>query len=204
MHSFVLSFQSGYSPSNFPHLTPALELDDAIIEFSGTLESKGLPTEMRSSADIDAVVNGLRDYLKRLDFWQYYVLDVQQEKDAIGKALAAGVATAWAGPDIRGKSPSEIAQIVRAYDDEGLIQGLGKYARRFGVHIDGAVALGILQAASGDVSADSWGKVVDILNVPLYEEWENDTKIALDNIRNRLSYTRLDEHGPKMGRISKK
>ena len=68
MHSFVHSFQSGYSPSNFPHLTPALELDDAIIEFSGTLESKGLPTEMRSSADIDAVVNGLRDYLKRLDF----------------------------------------------------------------------------------------------------------------------------------------
>ena len=35
------------------------------------------------------------------------------------------------------------------------------------------------------------------------EEWKNDTQAALDNIRNRLRYIRLEEHGPKLGPITK-
>ncbi|THH18461.1 hypothetical protein EW146_g2524, partial [Bondarzewia mesenterica] len=196
--------EAGYSPANFPHLTPALEFDDAILEFSESLKSSGLPSEVHSMADIDLLINGFRDYIKKLNFWQYYVLDVQKEKDSVQKALDKGKVTKWEGPDIGGRSPAEIARIIRAYHDGKLIQGLGTYAKRFGVHVDAAIAVGVLQASGGDVSAEAWGKIVDVMNVPLYDEWEADTKIGFDQIRNRLKYARLDEHGPKLGPISRK
>ena len=76
--------------------------------------------------------------------------------------------------------------------------------------MDGGVAAGLVKAAFVDMGdanmdslADAWVRVVDVLNVPLYEEWEEDTRVALDNVKNRLKYTRLDEHGPRMGEISK-
>jgi glycogen debranching enzyme len=55
-----------------------------------------------------------------------------------------------------------------------------------------------------DALAEAWARVVDVLNVPLYEEWKADTSAALDQIRNRLVYIRLDESGPKMGNIDKR
>ncbi|KAJ8094335.1 bifunctional 4-alpha-glucanotransferase/amylo-alpha-1,6-glucosidase [Marasmius tenuissimus] len=39
--------------------------------------------------------------------------------------------------------------------------------------------------------------------MPLYQEWEEDTRVAIDNVKNRLKYARLDENGPKLGEISK-
>jgi glycogen debranching enzyme len=78
------------------------------------------------------------------------------------------------------------------------------------VHIDGGVAGGLVKAAfvnitnDFDALADAWGRVIDVLNVPLYAEWEEDTKIALESVNNRLKYTRLEEGGPKMGEISDK
>ena len=54
-----------------------------------------------------------------------------------------------------------------------------------------------------DTLAEAWGKVIDVLNVPLYEEWEADTKVALEQVRGRIKYTRLDDHGPRLGEITK-
>jgi len=55
-----------------------------------------------------------------------------------------------------------------------------------------------------DIARDPrWGRIVDVLNVPLYQEWKEDTKIALGNIKSRLKYTRLDEHGPRSGEITR-
>jgi glycogen debranching enzyme len=49
-----------------------------------------------------------------------------------------------------------------------------------------------------------WGDIVDALNVPLYKEWDQDVNIILENIKNRLKYGRLDDHGPKSGEINRK
>ena len=43
-----MTYDAGFSPANSPHLLPALELDDAIIKFSGSLKSLGLPSVVRS------------------------------------------------------------------------------------------------------------------------------------------------------------
>jgi glycogen debranching enzyme len=198
---------TGYSPANTPHLTPALELDTTMIEFSASLASKGLPVHVKTQQDIDTLINAFEKDVRALNLWQYYVLDVTKEKASIKSALSSGSVTSWKGPDVKGKSVVEIAEIVRS---SGLISGFGKLAARFGVRVDGSVAAGLVNAAFvnivNDVEAltEAWGSVVDALNAPLYDEWEEDTKIALENAKNELMRTRLEEGGPKMGEISEK
>ncbi|KAF8638941.1 hypothetical protein AX16_010415 [Volvariella volvacea WC 439] len=196
--------EAGYSPANSPHLTPALELDDAIIDFSRTLSERGLPTTVKSIDDVEALMLAFSDVLKALNLWQYYVLDVTREREAIKTALSTNNVIAWpARSTIAGKTLVQLAEIVQKSDK---IEGLGKFSARFGVSVNASYAAGLVRAAFPDLSldalADTWTSVVDILNVPLYAEWEDDTKAALENIRNRLKYTRLDDHGPKIGEIT--
>lgn len=195
--------EAGYSPFNTPHLAPALEVDDAMIEFSGSLEENDLPTVIKSQSDIDMLIDAFHDVLNGRNLWQYYVLDVAREKKGVRHALSVGDCPAWGGPDVQGKSPVELALILRA---EGKINDLGAFSSRFCVNIDPVVAVSVLKTAYPDSTnaelIEKWGHVCDVLNVPLYEEWKDDTKVALDNIRNRVKYTRLDEHGPKLGPIS--
>jgi glycogen debranching enzyme len=112
----------------------------------------------------------------------------------------------WNGPDVQGKSASELAIILREYRGGAVLQGLSKYAKRYGVHVDGAVAAGfVLAARGGDADlVSTWGEVVDALNLPLYREWEEDVNSALEHLKNRLKYGRLEDNGPKLGEITKK
>ncbi|KAF7796344.1 hypothetical protein EIP86_007521 [Pleurotus ostreatoroseus] len=195
--------EAGYSPANTPHLTPALELDDAMIQFSVSLEAKGLPTTVKSSQDIDVLMSAFEDYVKGLDFWQYYVLDVKAERESVKAALSQNKFTTWEG--IANKTVVELAELAKS---SGSVIGLGIPQARFGTHVKGEVAAGLVKAAFVELSdidalADAWIKVVDVINVPLYAAWNDDTRAAMDGIRNRMKYMRLDEHGPKLGPITK-
>lgn len=90
---------------NSPHLTPALELDTALIEFSSKLLSKGLPTSVNSAEDLDAIIAAASVEVKDLEFWQFYVLDATKERSSVLDALKKGSTKAWDGPPLR-ESPS--------------------------------------------------------------------------------------------------
>jgi glycogen debranching enzyme len=198
----------GYSPANTPHLRPALELDTAILDFSGSLKELGLPTSVNSEKDLDSLINGLRTKVKGLNLWQYYVLDVTRERENIRAVLSQpDRIVPWTGQPVAGKSVVELSHIVRA---AGKIEGLAKFGSRFGVHVDPAIAAGLVKAAfteleepNPDKLAEAWIRIVDVLNVPLYEEFNDDIRVALDNVKNRVKYTRFEEGGPKLGEISR-
>ncbi|KAF9462976.1 glycoside hydrolase family 13 protein [Collybia nuda] len=197
--------EAGYSPANSPHLTPAFELDSAIINFSESLTSLGLPTAINTLEDVDKIINAFEIVVKDLELWQFYVFDRAQERESVKAALASRKSGLWTHSDVKGKTFEELAEIVEA---QGNIKGIGELASRFGVSADPSLAATLIKAAFTDVTdidvlADAWVQIIDILNVPLYEEWEEDIKIAVENVRNRVKYARLDEHGPKLGDISK-
>ncbi|KZP16628.1 glycoside hydrolase family 133 protein [Athelia psychrophila] len=197
--------EAGFSPANTPHLAPALELDTAMLEFSASLAAKGLPTSVKAQGDIDTLMLAFEKEVRALNLWQYYVLNPKEEKAAVKAAVTAGKVTPWNGDSVSGKSVVEVSEVARS---SGIVEGLGTLGVRLGVHVDGSVAAGLAQAAfpqlagNADALAEKWGEVVDVLNVPLYEEWEEDTKIALESVKNRIKYTRLDDGGPKLGEIS--
>ncbi|KIL69487.1 glycoside hydrolase family 133 protein [Amanita muscaria Koide BX008] len=196
--------EAGYSPSNTPHLTPALDLDTAILRFSGSLASKNLPTTIKSEEDLNSVISAFGAVIRGLNLWQFYVFDVARERDSVGTALNLNENMTWVGPELAGRSWSELADILRLH---GKIKGIGELASRFGVSVDGNIAAGFIRAALPGVSdiktlVDSWAHVVDAINEPLYREWEEDIRVALDNIRNRAKYIRLDKNGPNFGDIT--
>ena len=197
--------EAGYSPLNTPHLSPALEIDDVMIEFSGSLEANDLPTTIKSQSDIDMLMGAFEDALAARNLWQYYVLDVAKEKKAFRHALTTSKVPEWNGSSLAGKSNVQIAETLRS---EGKVQNLAAFSSRFCVCVDPEVAASALKAAYSDKDdaylCETWEEILNILNVPLYEEWKEDTKVALDNIRNRVKYTRLEENGPKLGPISTK
>jgi glycogen debranching enzyme len=198
--------RAGFSPENTPHLAPAFELDTAMLEFSASLASKGLPTTVSSEGDVDTLTNAFAEHLKTIKLFQYYVLDAAAEKTNIKMAITTEKILPWNGEHLEGKPVEAIAEIIRR---EGKVEHHGSLAKRYGVRVEGATAAGITKAAfpqlgdDAEALAEAWGRVVDVLNVPLYQEWEEDTRVALDQIKNRLKYTRLDPHGPKLGPISK-
>ena len=197
---------AGYSPANTPHLTPALELDTAIIEFTSMMEEKGVPTHVSTEQDIDAIIDALGEHVKTKKLWQFYVLDVEAEKVALVDAFSSNTVIPWTGEDVSGKTEIQLAEIVRS---SSLIQGIGTFASRYVAHVDGRVSAGLISAAFGDLVNDigalarAWARVVDVLNVPLYEEWEDDTRTALGAIKCGLKYVHLEDHGPKVGKVSK-
>ncbi|KAG5721186.1 Glycogen debranching enzyme [Termitomyces sp. T112] len=197
--------EAGFSPANSPHLTPALELDTAMIEFSDNLETKGLPTSVNSEADITTLLNAFSSVTEELNLWQYYVLDTSRERQAVRDALTSGKYVPWSGPDVAGKSAVELAHIARS---RGIIKGVNTFSSRFCVKTDAVASAGMVKSAFVDITdynalADAWTKVVDVINVPLYEEWKDDTRVAMENIKNRIRYARLDDNGPKLGKITK-
>jgi glycogen debranching enzyme len=150
-------------------------------------------------------MTGLAESIKARNMWQYYVLDVEREKEVVKGAINSGKIVPWSGPDVAGKSIVELAEIVKTLS---IIAGLNELGSRYGARSDSGMAAGLLKAASVsivndvDTLVEIWAQVVDVINVPLYKEWEKDTTIALDHVKNRLKYIRLEENGPKLGEIS--
>ena len=195
-----MTFFLGFSPFNTPHLTPAFELDTAMLEFSKSLKAKGLPTHVNSVGDLDTIMDAFRQEINALNFWQYYVLDVKEQKSIVKAALST--APSWEGPDVLHKNVVELAEVVRSSD---VLDDSKKFHHRYAVTVKPELAASLVKAAfeltDEEALSEAWVRIVDVLNVALYQEWEEDTRVALDNIRNRVDYTRLAEHGPKLGEI---
>lgn len=186
-----------------PHLAPALELDNAIIDFSSNLASNGFPTSVSSQTDLDILLGALASKFKELQLWQYYVLDRAREKKGVLAIPIQDIPT-WTGPEVKDRSITELASIMKS---TGNILDLGQFKGRYGVHVDARAAASMVRAAFPELKdshslADAWERLVDVINVPLYEEWQIDNETALENIKNRVAYTRMDEHGPKLGEIT--
>lgn len=166
----------------------------------------GLPTHITSNSDIDILLGGLSAKIRdELQLWQYYVLDRHRERNGVLSALAQSNLE-WSNQDMRGKSFAELADFLKSTNQ---IKGLGEFRKRYGVHVDPEQGASLIRAAFPDLRdfnalADAWGSVIDIINEPLYREWEEDTRVALEHIKNRMEYTRLAEHGPKLGEITAK
>jgi glycogen debranching enzyme len=196
---------AGFSPANTPHLAPAVELENALFDLTVKLPSLGLPTTLDSSADLDKLVPHIESAIDNVNLWQYYVFDVQASVKEVATAVESGKIKTWSGETVAGKSIDQLAEIAKSTPD--LIQNYRAWSSRFCTKVDAEAAAGFIQSAYPNDNAtdlaSKWGKVVDIINVDLYNECNEDVKAAKDSVIGRIKYTRLEEGGPKMGEINK-
>ncbi|GAA6056561.1 hypothetical protein JCM3770_004362 [Rhodotorula araucariae] len=210
--------EAGYSVHSSPHLAGALELDNALLDLSRNLASLGLPTTLASSADLDAVMAHIEHtLLPSLKLYEFYALDVAGQKARFHSAWTSAALdkTMTAPPQGRGTDLSSLSIEARAtrFAETCLPPTWAQLGHRFHAQVDlpQAVAfiaehLGIAprSASAADHAADELARLLDVLNVDRYKQYDEDKKAILDNTRNRVKYTRLDEHGPRHGEISEK
>lgn len=206
---YPLSHLSAYNPVNSPHLTPAEELDGALLDLSSRLEELGLPSDPKNSSDISAIMEGVKtSVFSTLKLWQYYVLDTASHKEEFAKASSVGSSkkqiNSVGEDDLRNATLEQAPALLEKY----ALRNRMTLADRYTTHLDIALSLSICQTLGEGKSKEeiqqAFEKALDVINAPLYQLYDEDSKAALENLSGRMTYMRIEEGGPKMGKISKR
>lgn len=207
--------EAGYNVDTAPWLESALELDDALIKFGNNLATLGLPTEFKSVDDLLVVMNASRKHvIDAIRLWEFYVVDVKSETERIIEEWKNNLGRKTTKKDIynfEGIKGWDLKQRAAFIREKALINGnqiLGRFSRQVKLDIatDLVTALfGQYDESSSNVSAveSEVIKVLDELNAPFYTEYDGDVAEILEQLFNRIRYIRIDDHGPKLGPVTK-
>ena len=213
----------GYNVSTAPWLQSALELDTALMQFSNDLDKNGLPTELKSVDDLLKIMETIKTkVIASLRLWEYYVIDVKRDADAAVQAWANGNISFPEGgfggsglgglEVIKSATPAEQAKFLV---EKGMLN-TDRIGERFRRRADPAITAALITAIFGRYEGDSSDSadrgaarsrligILDEVNLPFYKEYDGDVAEILEQIFNRVKYTRLDDHGPKQGKVDLK
>lgn len=192
----------GYNLENSPHLVPAYELDTALLELSKSIDQYGLPKRLETKQDVDNVMSHIKDHIfPPLKLWEYDIVDadlaIQEFSSAILQSSSSYDNT-YKGEDVAGQPIKRQAELFGAY---AITEGTP--GTRFHRSVDISRAIAFVQSyAKQDEYKAVFQKLIEQYNLVWYKLYDDDVKIALDNIKNRIMYLRIDNNGPKWGEIS--
>lgn len=203
---------AGYSIKTAPHLKPALELDNALLEFSADLSALGYPTYLNNLEDLSQIMNGIKDrVINNLKLWEYYTIDVAtlsekiiayweriaKEPDCISRIEI---------PDHSKDDLKSTAHFFASHTGVNLnVFGEGRYNRSIEIESFVHILASFLSETdfqSLDVVKKTTLSILNEINLPFYQDYDNDAAIILTQLYNRIKYTRVDSHGPKLGEIT--
>lgn len=199
---------AGYNAETAPHLRAAIELDQALADFSDKMAEYGLPTEINNDCDLARAMDGVQEHvLKPLALWQYYVFDKESTILELKELHeTATVAPADVPDDVDLANLKQLASFVLTTANTNLSTVLED---RFSNKLDSSRFLGILltlvqdQQVQFEHISTKAAEIVDEINSRLYAEYDVDVAFLKNQIAERAKYMRLADNGPKLGRITK-
>ncbi|KAI8889108.1 glycoside hydrolase family 133 protein [Backusella circina FSU 941] len=195
----------GYNLHNSPHLMAAYELDSALINLSSCMEELDLPFDIASEQDIDEIISYIENSIfPALKLFEYKWIRIDEQIQTLHKYLHQNksVQTSFSVQEM------DMMQLL----NEKIVVN-GHVGTRFHKSLDCEYTISLLLALnSTDQMTEEWiDKMCSRLHILLeeynsfhYNIYEQDVKIALKNIKNRLMYTQLANDGPKLGIINEK
>ena len=215
--------EAGYSCKTAPHLRSAYELDTALLKFSDDMASLGYPTDIHGEDDLVKVIGGVKEHvISTLRLWEFYVLDVEHNTDAVVSAWKKGHVEVPQGTF--GDFGSHGIDEVRSWSLKQKVDWLTEHAmtgtdcmgERFRRKVqpkNGAALVSALfghysskqhSAADETAAHETVSKLLDACNVEYYKEYDNDCATIIEQLFNRIKYMRVDENGPRAGPVTKK
>jgi glycogen debranching enzyme len=199
--------EAGYNVETAPWLEAALDLDTALLKYSDDLEKLALPTEFKDVDDLLKVTGAMRKHaIDGIELWQFYVIDVKENASRLVDAWKSSSAVEPIS-DAQSWSLKEKADYIRENALQNASQILGRFSRK----VDASKALPLFAALFGpgnnstDAStvSDEVSRILDEVNLPFYKEYDAEVAVIVDQIFNRVKYMRIDDHGPKVGPVTK-
>lgn len=213
--------EAGYNVDTAPWLRSALELDSALLQYSKSLKKHGLPIKISSLDDLSEIMDGVKTHvLGPLKLWQYYVVDVKRDTEAVLEAWMAGQANfpegSFSEAGIRGLDVVKGWSLKQKADwlVDHALRGGDRMGERFRRRIDPNTGAALLCALFGRfdsrtsstpdsaVARDAISRILDEVNLHFYREYDTDSAEIQSQLHNRIKYVRLDSHGPKLGEIT--
>ncbi|KAJ1715991.1 glycogen debranching enzyme Gdb1 [Aspergillus flavus] len=206
--------EAGYSVETAPWLEAALELDTALLQFGEDLQTLGLPTEFKTADDLIVVMNVLRErVISGLRLWEYYVVNVKADTRRIvdkwtkcpGIDLESDQWSRFALKDFKDLTLKEQASFVREHAIPTSKSILGRFTRAVDDHLGAAILTALLGPADSnhDEAESRFTQLLDEVNLPFYTEYDADVSEIMEQVFNRIKYLRIDDHGPKLGSVTK-
>ncbi|KAA8897200.1 glucanotransferase domain of glycogen debranching enzyme-domain-containing protein [Sphaerosporella brunnea] len=207
--------EAGYNRLTAPWLESAYQFDEALLDFSRKLGALGYPTELKTVEDLLKVMDGIKIHvIAQLKLWEFYILDV--------KANVEAIITKWATSDVgaavavlkgQGYNKEMTLQEKAIFLAARGMRDADRLGERFRKYIDAEVGAAFVQLDFGSApssdDSDSLAaaekglkSVLDEINLPFYKEYDVDIAEAQEQLYNRIDYTRIADHGPKMGPIT--
>ncbi|OJI96385.1 hypothetical protein ASPVEDRAFT_122685 [Aspergillus versicolor CBS 583.65] len=208
--------EAGYSVETAPWLEAAFDLDTALLKFGQDLQEYGLPTEIATVDDLTTVMNGVKEHVvESLRLWEFYVIDVKANAQKVleewksSKPIDLGSGR-WAQLGLENFAKWSLEEQTGFIRQNGIPtakQVLGRYGRSVDVQLGAAIStalFGQFDSTSSDLASigNSLGELLDVVNVPFYEEYNSDLSTIMDQLFNRIKYLRIDDHGPKLGPVT--
>ncbi|KAF2175429.1 glycoside hydrolase family 133 protein [Zopfia rhizophila CBS 207.26] len=213
--------EAGYNVDTAPWLRPALDLDTALLKYSKDLRVLGLPTNINSVDDLLKIMDGVKTrVLGGCKLWEYYVLDVERDTEAIVQSWVAGQATfpenGFGDGCVRGVDEVREWPLKRKADwlVDYALRGGDRMGERFRRRMDPAVGGALLSALFGRYDSRTCStldhraahgaiyRILEEVNLHFYREYDGDSGEIMEQLYNRIKYCRLDDHGPKVGEIT--
>ena len=210
---------AGYNCLTAPWLESALEVDDALIEYSRNLKSLGLPTDLQNGEDLNRAVGGIKEHvIDKIRLWEYFVCDVKADTQAVVEAWKRGAVKVpfggfekAIGGGLDTLKSWSLHQKAAFLHDKGMLNGLridGRYSRKVNPGIGAAILTALYGRYEGGVdikgAEDQMTAILNELNEPFYQEFNDDSATIIEQTKGRLQYTRLDSNGPRLGPITEK
>lgn len=213
--------EAGYNLQTAPHLEPALELDNALLQYGRDLGNIGLPTSINTMDDLQRCINGIKEHvLSKIRLWEYYVVDIGSNAKAAVEAWAAGDArlpkTGYDGSgvgDLEGAKEWSLKQRAEFLLAIGF-SGAGQMGARFARKTDPKVGAALLTAIHGRYNFDKHGapdrgatlntivRTLEEVNLQFYKEYDADAAVVLQQVKDRVRYLRVDDNGPRQGAVT--
>lgn len=203
---------AGYNVENSPHLQSAIELDEKLLEFSNKLDEFGLPEDIKTQDDLNAIADGIvKHVVNPLKLWQYYVFDKQESVDALKNAFENGNSKISPGTIPSDIDSNNIKQLSKYILETCNTRGQVILEDRFANKLDSAKFLAVLftlldypsNKVDFETISSKASSIIDEINLDLYAVYDDDVKSIKNQLKDRIRYMRLDNDGPKLGPVSK-
>lgn len=157
-------------------------------------------------------MNGIsQTLLPSLKLYEYYAIDVATELE---KFTSTWTASESSKDQTKGNSIDSGSDkaLATAFAKACLPENWTDLGSRFGVKVDQKQAVRFvakllkreISEQSKDDAVKTFKRILDIVNLPRYQLYDDDIKAILENTRSRIRYTRLDDDGPKLGPVTPK